>query len=90
MKKSFGTPTELVRKFGYSFSTNNLLTDFHTHPYGELGATLTAMEQSGDIENLQRTKPNYPNTKYIVLFRVVGETKPAEYDYTHEYKSWLQ
>jgi hypothetical protein len=29
--------------------------------------------------------PFMPNASFIILFRITGQVKPAEYDYTHEY-----
>jgi hypothetical protein len=83
--KSFGTLTELRRKYGDNFSNNNVLQDFHTHPKGELGATQSAPELSSDVRGLQNDKPLIPNASFIILYRIAGQVQPGEYDYTHEY-----
>jgi len=84
--ESGGSPVELMRKYGGSYSHNNILQQFHTHPDGELGATKSAPGQSTDVENLQKDKPRIPNASFIILYRIAGQVKPGEYDYTHEYR----
>ena len=84
--KSFARLNELQRKYGDNFSFNNVLQNFHTHPNGELGATLIAPELSKDVKSLRRDKPQLPNASFIILYRISGQIKPEEYDYTHEYK----
>lgn len=83
--KSYGTPQELRNKYGANYSDNNILQDFHTHPKGELGATQSAPELSQDVRSLQGQKPLIPNASFIIVYRIAGQEKPAEYDYTHEY-----
>jgi hypothetical protein len=84
-QKSYGTPQGLMEKYGVNYSNNNILQDFHTHPKGELGATQSAPELSADVRTLQNDKPLLPNASFIILYRIAGQVKPAEYDYTHEY-----
>ena len=84
-QKSYGTPRGLMEKYGVNYSNNNILQDFHTHPKGELGATQSAPELSADVRTLQNDKPLIPNASFIILYRIAGQVKPAEYDYTHEY-----
>ncbi|HOD62596.1 MAG TPA: RHS repeat-associated core domain-containing protein, partial [Bacilli bacterium] len=83
---SYGSPQELIKKYGANFSFNNILQEFHTHPNGELGATQSAPEQSQDVNALQSDKPLIPNASFIILYRTTGQEQPAEYDYTHEYR----
>ncbi|MEP7256670.1 MAG: hypothetical protein ABI666_12900 [Ferruginibacter sp.] len=83
--KSYGSPQELIRKYGVNYSSNNVLQEFHTHPNGELGATQSAPELSTDVKGLQSDKPQIPNASFIILYRIAGQVKPGEYDYTHEY-----
>jgi RHS repeat-associated protein len=83
---SYGTTNELSNKYGADFSLNNVVQQFHTHPDGKLGATQTAPGQSGDVKNLQKDKPFIPNASFIVLYRIVNQKSPGEYNYTHEYK----
>ncbi|MCH4148116.1 MAG: RHS repeat-associated core domain-containing protein [Prevotella sp.] len=75
----------LQKKYGNDFSFNNVLQYFHTHPNGELGATLSAPELSTDVETLKAMKPKIPNASFIVLYRITGQEESGEYDYTHEY-----
>lgn len=84
--ESRGSPQELRNKYGVNYSDNNILQEFHTHPNGELGATQSAPELSKDVEGLQTDKPQIPNASFIILYRIAGQVKPAEYDYTPEYK----
>lgn len=86
LTESRGSVTELLKKYGVNFSFNNVLQEFHTHPNGELGATLSAPGISQDVKALQSDKPQIPNAIFIILYRIKGQTKPAEYDYTHEYR----
>ncbi len=79
-------PRELQKKYGANFSFNNILQDFHTHPYGELGATQSAPNISGDVRGLQKDKPKIPNASFIILYRIARQEQPEEYDYTHEYR----
>lgn len=83
--KSYGTPTELVKKYGDNFSNNNILQEFHTHPEGKLGATQSDPALSQDVRSLQGQKPLIPNASFIILYRIAGQVQPAEYDYTNEY-----
>lgn len=83
--ESHGTPYALLGKYGNNFSLNNVVQEFHTHPNGELGATESAPELSTDVESLQSDKRQMPNASFIILYRVTGQTKPAEYDYTFRY-----
>jgi len=81
---SKGSIAELIKKHGDKFSFNNVLQEFHTHPNGELGATQSNPELSGDVTTLHKDKPKIPNASFIILYRVAGLVTPAEYDYTHE------
>ena len=83
---SYGTTRELQNKYGASFSMDNVLQQFHTHPDGKLGATQSAPGQSQDVKTLQNDKRFIPNASFIILYRILGQTKPGEYDYTHEFK----
>jgi len=83
--KSYGTVGALRNKYGDNFSLNNVLQEFHTHPNGQLGATQSAPGLSQDVTGLQNDKPFMPNASFIILYRITGQTTPAEYDYTHEY-----
>jgi RHS repeat-associated protein len=83
---SFGSVTELVKKYGSSYSSNNILQEFHTHPNGQLGATQSAPHLSDDVRTLQSDKPQMPNASFIILYRILGQEMPGEYDYTHEYR----
>ena len=85
-KFSYGLLRELQNKYKASFSLNNVLQQFHTHPHGELGATQSAPEQSKDVKNLQRDKRFIPNASFIILYRIRGRETPRKYDYTHEYR----
>jgi len=85
LKKSYGSPQELNMKYGDNFSLNNIVQQFHTHPNGELGATQSDPRLSDDVTGLQSDKRQIPNASFIVLYRISGQTTPAEYDYTHEY-----
>jgi len=85
-KKSYGRVTELQKKYGNAFSFNNLVQQFHTHPDGELGATQSNPEISQDVKALQSDKRHVPNASFIILYQLNGQTSPAEYDYTHEYR----
>ncbi len=85
LTESRGSVTELIKKYGNTFSSNNVLQEFHTHPNGELGATQSAPDQSNDVKGLQSDKPQIPNASFIILYRITGQEQPAEYDYTHEY-----
>ena len=84
--KSYGTPNALQKKYGANFSFNNVTQQFHTHPNGELGATQSAPGQSADVRALQYDKPFIPNASFIIWYRVAGQVKPGEYEYTHEFK----
>ena len=84
--ESFVDLRELATKYGNSYSPKNILEDFHTHPDGKLGATQSDPEKSKDVSRLQDLKPHMPNASFIILFRIIGQEKPAEYLYTHEYK----
>lgn len=86
LTKSYGSPQELQKKYGNIFSFDNILQEFHTHPNGELGATQSAPEQSQDVNALQNDKALIPNASFIILYRIIGQEQPAEYDYTHEYR----
>ncbi|MPM77196.1 hypothetical protein SDC9_124196 [bioreactor metagenome] len=86
LKESYGSAGLLLKTFDADFSLDYILEEFHTHPFGELGATKYAPEQSGDVEGLQNDKPFIPNAHFIILYRVAFQKKPGEYDYTHEYK----
>jgi RHS repeat-associated protein len=83
---SYGSVTELNKKYGANFSLNNVTQQFHTHPDGKLGATQSTPGQSQDVTSLQNAKPLISNATFIILYRINGQKKPAEYDYTHEYK----
>ena len=83
--KSYGTTNELSKKYGDNFSLNNVIQQFHTHPNGELGATQSAPNFSEDVKGLQNDKPFIRNASFIILYRITGQLKPAEYDYTHEF-----
>lgn len=83
--KSYGSLQGLRKKYGSNFSNNNVLQDFHTHPNGELGATQSAPELSQDVQTLQTDRPQIPNASFIILYRIAGQVKPGEYDYSHEY-----
>jgi RHS repeat-associated protein len=78
-------PRELAKKYGTNYSANNILQDFHTHPDGKLGATQSDPNLSQDVRLLQKNKPLIPNASFIILYRITGQEKPGEYDYTHEY-----
>ncbi|HLN95632.1 MAG TPA: RHS repeat-associated core domain-containing protein [Flavobacterium sp.] len=82
---SYATPVELLRKYRAEYSASKIVQAFHTHPDGELGATQSAPWLSSDVKDLQRDKPQTPNATYIVLYWRMGDEKPEEYDYTHEY-----
>ncbi|WP_378187913.1 RHS repeat-associated core domain-containing protein [Aquimarina sp. W85] len=85
--KSSASVIGLVKKYGLDgYSDNNIVQQFHTHPDGKLGATQSAPGQSQDIKNLQNAKPKISNATFIILYRINGQKKPAEYDYTHEYR----
>jgi len=85
--ESFGDPSQLIRKYGVNYSSNNILEQFHAHPDGDTGATESAPELSTDVKLLQTDKPQIPNASFKILYRITGQERPAEYDYTHEYKS---
>jgi len=86
LTESRGSVTDLIKKYGDNFSFNNILQEFHTHPNGELGATQSAPTLSDDVKCLQSDKPKIPNASFIILYRITGQEKPGEYDYTHEYR----
>lgn len=84
---SYGSPTELARKYGSDYSASNILQVFHTHPDGKLGATQSNPELSQDVKNMQQERQySAPNASYIILYRILGQKRPAEYPYTHEYR----
>jgi RHS repeat-associated protein len=83
---SYGSVTELIKKYRANFSFNNVIQQFHTHPDGKLGATQSTPGQSQDVTGLQRDKQLISNATFIILYRINSQKKPAEYDYTHEYK----
>ncbi|WP_192822826.1 DUF6443 domain-containing protein [Rufibacter sp. LB8] len=83
--KSYGSVSALQKKYGDSFSFNNVLQEFHTHPDGKLGATQSAPHLSDDVDGLQRDKPLIPNASFIILYKISGQKRPEEYNYTHEY-----
>jgi RHS repeat-associated protein len=84
--ESYGSVRELALKYGVDFSRNNILQEFHTHPDGKLGATQSAPNLSQDVTSLQSGKSYAPNASFIILYRILGQKKPGEYDYTHEYR----
>jgi len=84
--ESHGSVRELAVKYGVDFSRNNITQEFHTHPDGKLGATQSAPNLSQDVTSLQSGKSYAPNASFIVLYRILGQKKPGEYDYTHEYR----
>ncbi|PRY09797.1 RHS repeat-associated protein, partial [Pontibacter ummariensis] len=84
--ESYGTLGALQKKYGGNFSFGGVLQEFHTHPDGKLGATQSAPNLSQDVTALQNDKPFIPNASFIILYRIQGQKKPAEYDYTHEYR----
>jgi RHS repeat-associated protein len=86
LTESRGSVTDLIKKYGDNFSFNSILQEFHTHPNGELGATQSAPGLSQDVTTLQNDKPKIPNASFIILYRIMGQVKPGEYDYTHEYR----
>jgi hypothetical protein len=86
LTESRGSVTGLMKIYGANFSFNNILQEFHTHPNGVIGATQSAPELSNDVITLQNDKPKIPNASFIILYRVIGQVKPGEYDYTHEYR----
>ncbi len=86
LTESRGSVTDLMRKYGDNFSFNNILQEFHTHPNGELGATQSAPGLSQDVTTLQNDKPKILNASFIILYRILGQVQPAEYDYTHNYR----
>ena len=85
--ESYGTPNALRKKYGDDFSLNNITQEFHTHPDGKLGATQSSPNLSQDVTSLQNDKPFIPSASFIILYRAQGQQKPAEYDYTHEYRA---
>lgn len=58
--------------------------EFYTHPEGELGATESSPELSQDVKSLRSDMLLIPNASFIILYRVSGQIKPGEYDYTHQ------
>ena len=80
------SPAQLLRKYGISNTLNNIVEQFHTHPNGKIGATQSAPGLSTDVTNLQKDKPTIPNASFIILYRILEQVKPGEYDYTHEYR----
>lgn len=86
LTNSYGSPTELALKYGDKYSRYNILQEFHTHPNGTLGATASSPGLSQDVTNLQSGKSYAPNASFIILYRIAGQEKPGEYDYTHEYR----
>lgn len=84
--ESSSSPADLIRKYGDSYSHDNIQERFHTHPDGKLGATQSAPHMSQDVTNLQKDKPSLPNAQFFILYRIQGQSKPGKYDYTHEYR----
>ncbi len=80
---SFGSHREIVLKYGNNFSSNNILEEFHTHPDGQIGATQYGSDISIDVKGKNRDIKYSPNASFIVLYRIPGQVKPAEYDYTN-------
>ena len=80
--KSYGNPGALAIKYGNNFSPSNVLQDFHTHPDGKLGGTQSDPSLSDDVKNLPDARSYAPNANFIILYRIPGQEKPAEYDYT--------
>jgi hypothetical protein len=87
LMKSKASVIELFRKYGGEYSNNNIVQQFHTHPGGKLGATESNPGMSTDVKNLQTTKPLISNATFIILYRINGQKKPEEYDYTHQYRT---
>ena len=78
----------LVKKnYGDNFSFKNILQHFHTHPGGKLRATDSEPEISQDVNGMRNNKPQIPNASFILLYRIPGQVKLGEYDYTH---NWLK
>ena len=84
---SRATSKELRNKYGANFSLDNIVQQFHTHPDGKLGATQSDPDISQDVKSLQTDKPFVPNASFIILYKIQGQAKPGEYDYTHNYNS---
>ena len=81
--KSYGSFNPLNKKYRENFSVCNILEDFHTHPDGKLGATMTNPMLSTDVINMHKMKKYMPRTKFIVLYRCPGQEIPEEYNYTN-------
>ena len=84
--ESYGTLGALQKKYGGNFSFGGVLQEFHTHPDGKLGATESTPHLSQDVTGLQNDKPFVPNASFIILYRILGQKAPGEYDYTHHYR----
>ena len=83
--ESRGSAIGLRNKYGDNFSGSNILQEFHTHPDGKLGATESSPGLSQDVKGLQGQKPLMPNASFIILYRILGQETPGEYDYTNQY-----
>ena len=83
--ESRGSVAELASKYGDAYSRNNILQEFHTHPDGKLGATESTPNLSQDVRTLQSGKSYAPNASFIILYRILGQEAPGEYDYTYNY-----
>ncbi len=84
--QSFVSLQALNQKYGNSFSYENVLQHFHTHPDGKLGATLSAPHLSADVRALQNSKPFLPNAQFIIVYQTQGQETYEEYDYTFNYR----
>ncbi|MDH5380573.1 MAG: RHS repeat-associated core domain-containing protein, partial [Cyclobacteriaceae bacterium] len=86
--ESLGSPSELTMKYYFKYNKNNVVQIFHTHPDGKLGATQSSPELSQDVKNMQneRDEGAAPNASYLILYRIFGQSKPAEFKYNHHYK----
>ena len=74
---SFGS---LMSKYKEKFTLKNIILDFHTHPDGELGATLYAPELSKDVSSMRALKKYAPNATFLILYKSSFDLE--EYDYT--------
>ncbi len=80
--ESYGSAINLINKYGKNFSFKNIFEEFHTHPNGQIGATQHGADISKDVRSKNRDILFSPNAKFIVLYRIFGQKKPGEYDYT--------
>jgi RHS repeat-associated protein len=74
-------PIEIGKKYGTNFNRYNIVSLYHTHLNGKLGAIDTSnYKEAKDWKTLQAGKAYAPNASFIILYRIAGEIR--EFNYT--------